>query len=80
MAEVSTDTVTVYGKGNPTRVLAVDCGMKHAIVRQLVSRGAEVTVVCRGDHHAMAPYVTPYVTPYDRCRSCRGTTTLWHPM
>ena len=33
VAEVSTDTVIVYGKGNPTRILAVDCGMKHAIRR-----------------------------------------------
>eukprot|EP00592_Proboscia_alata_P019572 CAMPEP_0194419310 /NCGR_PEP_ID=MMETSP0176-20130528/18500_1 /TAXON_ID=216777 /ORGANISM="Proboscia alata, Strain PI-D3" /LENGTH=1537 /DNA_ID=CAMNT_0039226239 /DNA_START=109 /DNA_END=4722 /DNA_ORIENTATION=- len=45
VAEVSTKEVITYGKGNPIKILAVDCGMKHNIVRQLVARGAELTVV-----------------------------------
>lgn len=45
VAEVSTPEVVVYGKGNPTKLLAVDCGMKYNIIRQLVKRGAEMTVV-----------------------------------
>jgi carbamoyl-phosphate synthase (ammonia) len=43
--EVSTKNVKVYGKGNPTRVLAVDMGMKFNIIRQLCRRGVELTVV-----------------------------------
>ena len=43
--EVSTKEVRVYGKGNKVKVLAVDCGMKYNIIRQLVKRGAELTVV-----------------------------------
>jgi len=43
--QVSTKEVTVYGKGNPVKVIAVDCGMKYNIIRQLVQRGAELTVV-----------------------------------
>jgi len=43
--EVSTKEVKVYGKGNPVKVIAVDCGMKFNIIRQLVKRGAELTVV-----------------------------------
>jgi carbamoyl-phosphate synthase (ammonia) len=45
VAEVSVPEVRVFGKGNKTRVLAVDCGMKNNIIRELVKRGAEVTVV-----------------------------------
>ena len=45
VAEVSCADVTVYGKGNPIKVIAVDCGMKYNIIRQLVKRGAELTVV-----------------------------------
>ena len=45
VAEVSTKTVRTYGKGNPLKILAVDCGMKFNIIRNLVQRGAEVTVV-----------------------------------
>lgn len=45
VAQVSTKEVKVYGKGNPVKVLAVDCGMKYNIIRQLVQRGAELTVV-----------------------------------
>lgn len=43
--QVSRKEVTVYGKGNPTKIIAVDCGMKYNIIRQLVRRGAELTVV-----------------------------------
>ena len=43
--EVSTKAVRTYGEGNPHKVLAVDCGMKNHIVRELVRRGAEVKVV-----------------------------------
>jgi carbamoyl-phosphate synthase (ammonia) len=43
--EVSTKEIIVYGKGNATKVLAVDCGMKFNIVRQLCKRGVELTVV-----------------------------------
>lgn len=43
--EVSTKEIKVYGKGNPVKIMAVDCGMKYNIIRQLVRRGAELTVV-----------------------------------
>lgn len=43
--EVSVKEKTVYGKGNPTKVIAVDCGMKNNIIRHLVKRGVELTVV-----------------------------------
>ena len=43
--EVSTKEVKVYGKGNPVKVIAVDGGMKFNIIRELVKRGAELTVV-----------------------------------
>lgn len=45
VAEVSTKEVKVYGQGNPVKILAVDCGMKHNIIRMLVERGAEVKLV-----------------------------------
>ncbi|NXU88147.1 CPSM synthase, partial [Xiphorhynchus elegans] len=37
--------VKVYGGGNPIKVVAVDCGLKHNIIRLLVKRGAEVHLV-----------------------------------
>jgi carbamoyl-phosphate synthase (ammonia) len=43
--EVSTKEVKVYGKGNKTKVIAVDGGMKYNIIRQLVKRNVELTVV-----------------------------------
>lgn len=43
--EVSCKEIKVYGKGNKVKVIAVDCGMKYNIIRQLVKRGAELTVV-----------------------------------
>ncbi|XP_031562224.1 carbamoyl-phosphate synthase [ammonia], mitochondrial-like, partial [Actinia tenebrosa] len=45
MAEVSTKEVLVYGKGNPHKVVVVDCGIKQNIIRNLVTRGAEVHLV-----------------------------------
>ncbi|KAM9305925.1 carbamoyl-phosphate synthase [ammonia], mitochondrial [Gastrophryne carolinensis] len=45
IAEVSTQGIQVFGKGNKTRIVAVDCGVKHNIIRQLVKRGAEVHLV-----------------------------------
>jgi carbamoyl-phosphate synthase (ammonia) len=44
-ALVSTKEVKVFGKGNPLKILAVDCGIKYNIIRSLVSRGAEVKLV-----------------------------------
>ncbi|XP_075960179.1 carbamoyl-phosphate synthase [ammonia], mitochondrial [Anarhichas minor] len=45
MEEVSTKEIKVFGKGNPIKVVAVDCGIKHNIIRLLVKRGAEVHLV-----------------------------------
>ena len=45
VAEVSRKDVKVYGKGNPHKILAVDCGMKANIIRMLCERGAEAHVV-----------------------------------
>jgi carbamoyl-phosphate synthase (ammonia) len=43
--EVSTKEIKLYGEGNPIKIIAIDCGMKYNIIRQLVKRGAELTVV-----------------------------------
>lgn len=43
--EVSTKEKVVYGKGNKTKVIAIDFGMKYNIIRQLVKRDVELTVV-----------------------------------
>ena len=43
--QVSRTSTEIYGKGNPIKILAVDCGMKNNIIRQLVDRGAEVHAV-----------------------------------
>uniref|UniRef100_A0A8C6P8A5 carbamoyl-phosphate synthase (ammonia) n=1 Tax=Nothobranchius furzeri TaxID=105023 RepID=A0A8C6P8A5_NOTFU len=45
VAEVSTKEIKVFGKGNPIKVVVVDCGIKHNIIRLLVKRGAEVHLV-----------------------------------
>ncbi|XP_076858406.1 carbamoyl-phosphate synthase [ammonia], mitochondrial [Brachyhypopomus gauderio] len=45
VAEVSTKETQVFGKGNPIKVVAVDCGIKHNIIRLLVKHGAEVHLV-----------------------------------
>lgn len=43
--EVSTKEVKVFGKGNPVKIIAVDCGVKHNMIRVLVNKGAEITLV-----------------------------------
>ncbi|XP_030064892.1 carbamoyl-phosphate synthase [ammonia], mitochondrial [Microcaecilia unicolor] len=43
--EVSTKEPKVYGKGNPSKIVAVDCGVKNNMIRQLVKRGAEVNLI-----------------------------------
>ncbi|NXO01731.1 CPSM synthase, partial [Rhinopomastus cyanomelas] len=45
ITEVSTKEVKVYGRGNPIKVVAVDCGLKHNVIRLLVKVGAEVHLV-----------------------------------
>ena len=45
VAEVSTKEVKYYGKGNPTKIIAVDCGIKYNIIRELVNRGVELKLV-----------------------------------
>jgi carbamoylphosphate synthase large subunit/anthranilate/para-aminobenzoate synthase component II len=46
VAEVSTKEITTYGKGNSTKVIAYDCGMKYNIIRYLVqTHNVELTVV-----------------------------------
>ncbi|XP_052531053.1 carbamoyl-phosphate synthase [ammonia], mitochondrial isoform X2 [Tympanuchus pallidicinctus] len=45
IAEVSTKEVKVFGKGNPIRIVAVDCGLKNNVIRLLVKQGAEVHLV-----------------------------------
>jgi carbamoyl-phosphate synthase (ammonia) len=37
--------VRTFGRGNPLKILAVDCGIKYNIIRQLVKKGAEVKLV-----------------------------------
>jgi carbamoyl-phosphate synthase small subunit len=41
---VTPEFATVVGLGNPTRIHAIDTGIKLSIVRHLVDRGAEVTL------------------------------------
>ncbi|BFZ22052.1 hypothetical protein BsWGS_25091 [Bradybaena similaris] len=43
--EVSRSEIQYYGKGNPIKILAVDCGIKENMLRHLVKQGAEVKVV-----------------------------------
>jgi len=46
VAEVSTKTVTIYGKGNANKIIAYDCGMKYNIIRYLVqTHKVELAVV-----------------------------------
>lgn len=44
VAEVSRKTPQTFGNG-PMKIIAVDCGIKHNIIRYLVSLGVEVKVV-----------------------------------
>jgi carbamoyl-phosphate synthase (ammonia) len=55
--EVSLKAPKVYGAGNPTKVIAVDCGMKYNIIRQLARRGCELTVV---------PWDFPFASEMDK--------------
>jgi carbamoyl-phosphate synthase (ammonia) len=55
--EVSTKEIKVYGKGNPVKIIAVDCGMKYNIIRRLCERGAELTVV---------PWNHPFASEMDK--------------
>jgi len=43
--EVSIKEPKTYGKGNPIKIMGVDCGMKYNMIRLLVERGCELTVV-----------------------------------
>jgi len=45
VAEVSVSEPKIYGEGNSPRIVAVDCGMKHNMVRILTGMGAQVKVV-----------------------------------
>uniref|UniRef100_A0A8C8T1Q0 carbamoyl-phosphate synthase (ammonia) n=2 Tax=Pelusios castaneus TaxID=367368 RepID=A0A8C8T1Q0_9SAUR len=45
MSEKTTDNIKVFGKGNPIKIVAVDCGLKYNTIRLLVKRGAEVHLV-----------------------------------
>ena len=45
VSRVSRDKPSIYNKGAPVKVLAVDCGIKYNIIRRLCDKGAEVTVV-----------------------------------
>lgn len=45
VAEVSRASIEVFNKGGDVKILAVDCGIKNNIIRQLCNGGAEVTVV-----------------------------------
>jgi carbamoyl-phosphate synthase (ammonia) len=45
VAEVSTKEIKTYGKGNPIKIMGVDCGMKYNMIRLLVDRGCELTIV-----------------------------------
>ncbi|KAL3916739.1 MAG: hypothetical protein SGILL_005041, partial [Bacillariaceae sp.] len=56
--EVTIAQKTVFGKGNETKVIAVDCGMKNNIIRHLVKRGVELTVVPW--NYPFAPEVQQY--------------------
>ncbi|KAJ3297657.1 Multifunctional pyrimidine synthesis protein CAD [Borealophlyctis nickersoniae] len=45
VAEASTKTKTTYNKGGDVKIALIDCGVKHNIIRCLVTRGAQVDVV-----------------------------------
>lgn len=45
VGEVSIKEPVVYGKGNKYKILAVDMGTKYNIIRQLVKRDVELTMV-----------------------------------
>jgi len=45
VAEVSVSEKVVYGAGNTHKVLAIDCGIKANIIRSLVQRDVEMTLL-----------------------------------
>ncbi|RLN86983.1 hypothetical protein BBJ28_00018286, partial [Nothophytophthora sp. Chile5] len=45
VAQVTAKKVTVYNQGGFPRIVALDCGMKHNIIRYMVGKGVELTVV-----------------------------------
>ena len=45
VAEVSIKEPKIYGNGNPIKIMGVDCGMKYNMIRLLVDRGCELTIV-----------------------------------
>ncbi len=45
IAEVSTPCIRVFGEGNPTKIVAVDTGIKYNMIRHLCARGCEVKLV-----------------------------------
>jgi len=46
----------IYGAGNPHKILAIDCGIKSNILRCLMRRGAEVTLVPWDYQYDMSKY------------------------
>ena len=58
----------MYGKGNPWKILAVDCGIKYNMIRSLVQRGAEVKVVPWNHDLSKVSLITRTV-PLVRCFS-----------
>jgi carbamoyl-phosphate synthase small subunit len=44
-SEVATDKPQVFGKGGELSAVVIDCGVKMSIVRSLVKRGVEVTLM-----------------------------------
>jgi carbamoyl-phosphate synthase (ammonia) len=62
VAEVSTKEIQFYGKGNPIKVVAVDCGIKQNMIRHLVGHGAEVKVVPWNYDFSEEPYDGLFIT------------------
>ncbi len=56
-AEVSVKAPRTYGEGNKFKVLAVDCGIKANIIRSIVQRDCELTLV---------PWDTPLLPLMDK--------------
>jgi len=54
--EVSVSEPKIFGEGNPHKILAIDCGCKANIIRCLVNRGAEVTLVPWNYKYDMSKY------------------------
>uniref|UniRef100_A0A1I8JML0 Carbamoyl phosphate synthase arginine-specific large chain n=1 Tax=Macrostomum lignano TaxID=282301 RepID=A0A1I8JML0_9PLAT len=61
-AEVSTKEVRIFGKGNPHKIVAVDCGVKHNMIKMLCARGAEVHLVPWDYDFTEEPYDGLFIT------------------